>query len=648
MDQRQYQQIVDAYRETGSVDRTAALCDTYPIKVRKVLITEGLWHSKKSDAVKALRERGYSVPEIAERLGMDEKNVQFYLPYANRGETEEGSGSRERVRDFRERGRKAEEGSLFRTDGERNGKMVKKETDVVRERISGAAAKSSSGQNDRRELMFREQKGSVKEMNGQRKKTDQTLEPKGWEGYLLRFELVRKAYELGLDYEDLFADVPDAESLKALMKAQNGIYRDVIVPGWMNLHQLHYVIQEAFGFNNSHLHHFELPGELFTALTGGTAGGWAELCGALWHAPVAEDFSDLYWDDDYKQGKSAKVWVRSKYTGERMDYAVGETYPDSLRLLMKDMEFIRRKLKLDGDGRKPEELSLEEYSREQEGEINRVLERLKVRDVLEVSPCIESGLAAWRKALLERMSVSKAYLEALRGTRSFRSLEEAMRRLRELREERSNLDQAIWLHREELRRELGGNPEAHLEELNRSIHDMERKIGDAMHVFDPEVTPVADTLYYHYDYGDDWLIRVTCREIWRTYDRVWPEERERTGEKEPVMVKLGMRDPGREKRLEDCGWGKDYAAEPVYRDTKGAVAAGDFFCSILKRAEREEKPVCVVARGVPPVEDVGGPHGLMDFIRGIHGADAEEAASLRTWARDQGWKGTVPAPERLL
>ncbi len=53
MDRDLYQRIVAAYRETGSVDRTAEICGTYAIKVRKVLITEGLWHSKKSDAVNA-------------------------------------------------------------------------------------------------------------------------------------------------------------------------------------------------------------------------------------------------------------------------------------------------------------------------------------------------------------------------------------------------------------------------------------------------------------------------------------------------------------------------------------------------------------------------------------------------------------------
>ena len=35
-----YQQIINIYKETGSVKKTAEELGTYPIKVRRVLITE--------------------------------------------------------------------------------------------------------------------------------------------------------------------------------------------------------------------------------------------------------------------------------------------------------------------------------------------------------------------------------------------------------------------------------------------------------------------------------------------------------------------------------------------------------------------------------------------------------------------------------
>lgn len=77
-----YQQIINIYKETGSVKKTAEELGTYPIKVRRVLITEGLWHSKTSEQVADLLAKGKSVAEIAEELVISEKNVQSYMPYS--------------------------------------------------------------------------------------------------------------------------------------------------------------------------------------------------------------------------------------------------------------------------------------------------------------------------------------------------------------------------------------------------------------------------------------------------------------------------------------------------------------------------------------------------------------------------------------
>ena len=51
------------------------------------------------------------------------------------------------------------------------------------------------------------------------------------------------------------------EEFLRLAKAERGISRDILVPGDMNLHALHYAIQQAFGWQNSHLHRFLLGEE---------------------------------------------------------------------------------------------------------------------------------------------------------------------------------------------------------------------------------------------------------------------------------------------------------------------------------------------------------------------------------------------------
>lgn len=92
------------------------------------------------------------------------------------------------------------------------------------------------------------------------------------------------------------------------------ISRDILVPADMPLHNLHYAIQKAFGWQNSHLHHFTYEDELLENLFGGKFISWVPFCGLYFRFP-SENFDDLYWDDDYEEGYSVKSWLRSKYTG---------------------------------------------------------------------------------------------------------------------------------------------------------------------------------------------------------------------------------------------------------------------------------------------------------------------------------------------
>lgn len=45
---------------------------------------------------------------------------------------------------------------------------------------------------------------------------------------------------------------------------------------------------------------------------------WSKLCGLYFRYPAGtseEEMQDLYWDDDYREWESSKVWMRKKYTG---------------------------------------------------------------------------------------------------------------------------------------------------------------------------------------------------------------------------------------------------------------------------------------------------------------------------------------------
>ena len=76
-----YQKIVEAYKKTSSVKKVSKMLNTNVIKVRRVLITEGLWQSETSCKVNQLLNSGYSAEKAAEKLCMSIKNVYSYKTY---------------------------------------------------------------------------------------------------------------------------------------------------------------------------------------------------------------------------------------------------------------------------------------------------------------------------------------------------------------------------------------------------------------------------------------------------------------------------------------------------------------------------------------------------------------------------------------
>ena len=75
--------IVESYRQTNSIIKTMEELHLSEVKVRRVLITEGMWSSETSKKIGSLKETGMSTAEIAEKLCMSVKNVQAYMPYEN-------------------------------------------------------------------------------------------------------------------------------------------------------------------------------------------------------------------------------------------------------------------------------------------------------------------------------------------------------------------------------------------------------------------------------------------------------------------------------------------------------------------------------------------------------------------------------------
>ena len=84
--------------------------------------------------------------------------------------------------------------------------------------------------------------------------------------YQLRFDLISNPTFNHYD-DELGMNEAERKDFLRLAKAEKGISRTAIVPGDMNLHALHYMIQKMFGWQNSHLHMFSLSENDFKSVT---------------------------------------------------------------------------------------------------------------------------------------------------------------------------------------------------------------------------------------------------------------------------------------------------------------------------------------------------------------------------------------------
>ena len=374
------------------------------------------------------------------------------------------------------------------------------------------------------------------------------------------------------------------------------ISRDILVPSDLPLYALHYVIQRLFGWQNSHLHRFCLPPKRFLDVTDNRAGNWRKLVGVLFRSPWMNE-EDRFWADDYERG-SLLNWFRKKYTGPCVSLCQGEgiiqcdkdmrelkrKYPRLLlswskwndRLYVSDVEPVKRSTPLG-------EIALsEEEKNPPDGSWRSKLER---KEVVRFDDCPAEALNRFfmesdADSLLERLEIGQ--ILAMHG----KSPEDGLADPEDLMDSFSSfMDEDL-------------------------VYDIKCILEDG--VDEPLEQPVigspTDVLYYFYDFGDGWRIRIT---------------------------------------------GSFDACDLV---EQGRVTQEDLDQAIRKVLETY-RPVCIAADGLPLVDDAGGVTGYINFLRAINPSAEKEhwggkdsmpdngpydnkADSLR-WAKSLGWKDKV-------
>ncbi len=369
------------------------------------------------------------------------------------------------------------------------------------------------------------------------------------------------------------------------------ISRDILVPENIPLYALHYVIQRAFGWQNSHLYEYTLPNELLVPLTNDNTSMWSCLVGVLFQSPFMDD-SDDFWADDYEQG-SFRNWLRKKYTGPYMSQCHGEgLYSCQSDMTDLDMEQQFYLLYVKKRDHESDSYSDEEYISDVSPVFSSNGQKLpKPKNIfneeapshVEIMPLKALPAEALVKlfernpfALLKRLPISGVLLPG--------------------NDRLSDDPQEL----EYINDNIAHNGNEVLLPIDSYIHRIIEEGIDSplVQVCPPAVT---GTLYYQYDFGDNWTIKITASKNC------------------PDLVESG-------------------------RITQAELDRANVKCRETYR------PVLLARDGEMLMDDVGGLSGFADFLEAIHPDfdmlfdeyEVEDAKRQKKeyleWAKGMGWK----------
>lgn len=426
------EKVVNVYERTQSINETALQTEISTTKVRKILITEGLWSSPRSEQIREQAVQGKSSSEIAEILGITTVMVQNYLPY--------------------EKGLYDEP---YKTD-------TAIRSEKYRERNRAYAQKTQAREQQTVVGLGREQENAP----------------------LSEKKKALFAMHLHMELHDSQLEAMHADEAKILQKygaVEKSISRDVIVPSSLALHQLHYLVNMAFGWTNSHLHNFQLPQPMFDTLTSGKVVEIAPVYGYYLQFP-GSTFDDAFWDDDYDESKSPRTWMRSKYLKHYRYGGLSEYWIDN-QAEIRDMAQQLPILDVDSTpwhkNSKPRKVKFEDATLQDL--LNAIVFDGGIPDILKESRSLCEILS------MEPISIESAKAAALATDTSSVSSYKHYRDIfvSEAKREIDSRDYVAY---------------------SRAFRQMERLQKET----EPkEIMPITTELVYCYDFGDGWKVDVT-------------------------------------------------------------------------------------------------------------------------------------------
>lgn len=353
---------IDESNPKGNISKVMYKYKISRTKATKILITSGAIDSPLHQDIMKLKEEGYEIDEIASILNVSVTTVKTNMPYEKviYGGEEKSAGAiytekfRAREKAFMDRVvRKPTEMELMRDFYQKNLEEItpyNKHESGYKEDIINLDA------------VFTEEEG----------------------------KLFKIAPDIALLHIELDREIEERELCG--IKYGNTISRDIIVPDILPLHNLHYVINQAFGFSNSHFHRFELSYDDLKWVTDNKISNYKKLIGIVFKNPDRDEYID-FWDDDYSKG-SPKKWMRSKYTGP----VYTKCYEESYRYISKEKIRIKEK-------------NIDDLN---QVEVNEVL---MINNIFNLIPEVQPSIKEWYEELNQSIKEAEKYPDETEGSR---------------------------------------------------------------------------------------------------------------------------------------------------------------------------------------------------------------------------------------
>lgn len=425
----QVEQIIKLYVGNNSILETAKAIGVSTVKVRKVLITEGLWESDTSIKIGELLKQGLTTEEIANTLYMSVKNVQAYMPY------ERGVYGGEELSP-----------EAIRSDKYRNRMKHAAAMQVVKKGLKGEVSERMGDMADNNMVEFRGDKAD-------------------------RSDVLRLHLELNMKY----VDEKGIQILEKYGSMKKSISRDILVPADITLHALNYAILRMFGWQNGHLHNFSLPEDIFKKLTDNQFSTWSKMAGVYFRFPT-ENYEDIYWDDDYREGESVKSWMRKKYTGPYKYKGYGEHYLIN-QMEVQDM-FARW-----------EEITVREFDLQAEKQPEPY--KVKLKDAT-VDQVIHAFADVMCHELIERLPLTEILCVKNKNKVSFAEVKKYL----DSKLSRIDVNEGI-------------------EGYHNKRFGSGRQEREFLETYNIPVLPITEQLIYSYDYGDGWKVLISCENAYK-------------------------------------------------------------------------------------------------------------------------------------